>query len=131
MGYEHRQRVEEVATVIVDAAVSVHQALGPGLLESAYQKILGYELGRRGLKVEREVKVPLLYRDLRLDLGYRLNLLVEGCGIVENKTVDRFLPIHHAQLLTYLKTTGHRLGVLINWNVPVLRQGIRRVVLDL
>jgi len=95
--------IEQVATNIVDAAIKVHRALGPGLLESAYQKCLAYELDKRRLRVECKVVLPITYDDQRIDAGYRIDLLVEDCVIIENKTVERLLPIHEAQLLTYLK----------------------------
>ena len=95
--------IEEIAGTIVDAAIKVHRALGPGLLESAYQKCLAYELRKRGLQVKCEVLLPVVYDGQQVDAGYRINMLVEDRVIVENKTVDRLLPIHEAQLLTYLK----------------------------
>ena len=112
--------IEEVATAIVDAAVKVHKALGPGLLESAYQHCLTYELRKRGLKVETEVPLPIVYDGQRFDIGYRMDMLVENCIVVENKTVDQLAPIHEAQLLTYLKLRDCRLGFLLNWNVTLM-----------
>jgi GxxExxY protein len=123
--------LEQIATVIVDAAIQVHRTLGPGLLESAYQRCLAYELRSRGLRVDCEVLLPIVYRDQRIDAGYRVDMLVEDCIIVENKTVDQFLPIHHAQLLSYLKLKGCRLGFLLNWNVKLMTQGIKRMVNNL
>ncbi len=120
--------IEEVATAIVDAAVKVHKALGPGLLESAYQHCLTYELRKRGLKVETEVLLPVVYDGQHFDIGYRMDMLVENCVIVENKTVDQLAPIHEAQLLTYLKLRDCRLGFLLNWNVTLMKHGIRRKV---
>lgn len=120
--------IEEVATAIVDAAVKVHKALGPGLLESAYQHCLAYELRKRGLKVETEVPLPIVYDGQRFDIGYRIDMLVENSVIVENKTVDQLAPIHEAQLLTYLKLRDCRLGFLLNWNVTLMKHGIRRKV---
>lgn len=120
--------IEEVATAIVDAAVKVHKALGPGLLESAYQHCLAYELRKRGLKVETEVPLPIVYDGQRFDIGYRMDMLVENCVIVENKTVDQLAPIHEAQLLTYLKLRDCRLGFLLNWNVTLMKHGICRKV---
>jgi len=121
--------VERVAKQTVDAAFRVHSALGPGLLESVYGVCLAHELRRRGLKVEVEVKIPIVYEGLQLDAGLRIDLLVEGGLIVELKAVIRMEPVFEAQLLTYLKLTGHRLGLLINFNVPLIRDGIKRVVL--
>lgn len=123
--------IEEVARQIVDAAIKVHRALGPGLLESAYQKCLDYELRKRGLRVECEVLQPVIYEDVKIDAGYRIDMLIEDCIIIENKTVEKLLPIHQAQLLTYLKLRDCRLGFLLNWNVPLMKQGIKRMVNNL
>jgi GxxExxY protein len=123
--------IEEIARTIVDAAIQVHRALGPGLLESAYQACLAYELRQRGLQVECEVVLPIFYEDLRIDPGYRIDMLVEDCVIVENKTAQALLPIHQAQLLTYLKLQNCRLGFLLNWNVTLMKHGIKRMVNNL
>ena len=123
------KEVERVATVIVDCAIRVHRELGPGLLESAYQRCLEYELRAAGLSVKCEVPMPIKYRDVLIDVGYRIDMLVEDCVIVENKAVARQAPIHTAQLLTHLKLSGHRLGFLLNWNVPLMKHGIKRLVL--
>jgi GxxExxY protein len=120
--------IEEIAKAIVDAAIKVHRVLGPGLLESAYQYCLAYELRKRGLRVECEVLLPIVYDGQRIDVGYRIDMLVEGCIIIENKTVDQLLPIHEAQLLTYLKLRDCRLGFLLNWHVTLMKQGIKRMV---
>ncbi len=120
--------IEEVATAIVDAAIKVHKALGPGLLESAYQHCLAYELRKRGLKVDTEVPLPIVYDSQRFDIGYRVDMLVENRVIIENKTVDQLAPIHEAQLLTYLKLRDCRLGFMLNWNVTLMKYGIRRKV---
>ena len=123
--------IERVAREIVDSAIKVHRALGPGLLESAYQKCLAYELQKRELHVECEVMLPINYDGVEIDAGYRIDMLVEGCVIIENKVAERLLPIHQAQLLTYLKLRDCRLGFLLNWNVPLMKQGIKRMVNDL
>ena len=123
--------IEEVAKIIVDATIKVHRALGPGLLESAYQQCLAYELRKRGLRAECEVLLPILYDGQRIDTGYRIDMLVENCIIVENKTVDLLLPIHEAQLLTHLKLRDCQLGFLLNWNVKLMKNGIRRMVNNL
>jgi len=123
--------IEEVAKQIVDAAIKVHRALGPGLLESAYQKCFAYELRQRGLRVECEVQLPLVYEGLSFDAGYRIDMLVEDLIIIENKAVDQVLPIHQAQLLTYLKLRDCRLGFLLNWNVTLMKNGIKRMVNNL
>ena len=120
--------IGKIAAVIVDAAVKVHRTLGPGLLESACQQCLAYELMRRGLQVECEVAQPVQYDGLLLDAGYRIDMLVDGVVIIENKTVEQFLPIHEAQLLTYLKLRNFRLGFLLNWNERLIKDGIRRMV---
>jgi GxxExxY protein len=123
--------IEEVAKDVVDAAIKVHKALGPGLLESAYQQCHIYELRQRGRKVLTEVTLPLVYADQKIDVGYRIDTLVDGLVIVENKTVENLLPIHQAQLLTYLKLSGCKIGFLLNWNVRLMKDGIRRVVYNL
>jgi len=120
--------IEEVAKIIVDSAIKVHRALGPGLLESAYQHCLAYELRKRGLRVECEALLPIVYDGQQIDAGYRIDMLVEGGVIVENKTVDQLLPIHQAQLLTYLKLQDCRLGFILNWNVRLMKDGIKRMV---
>lgn len=114
---------------VVGAAIAVHRALDPGLLESAYQSALAAELDFQGVPFEREWPIPILYRDRALDTHYRLDFLVGGLLIVELKAVETILPVHTAQLLTYLRISGFRTGLLINFNVPVLRQGIIRRVL--
>jgi GxxExxY protein len=117
------------AREIVDAALAVHRALGPGLLESVYEECLAYELKKRGVAFERQVVVPVNYDGLLLDAGLRLDLLVAQCVVVELKAVEAILPVHEAQLLTYLKLSRNRLGLLINFNVPLLKDGIKRKVL--
>ena len=117
-----------MATIVVDSAIKVHRALGPGLLESAYQKCLTYELRKRGLRVDCEVTLPIVYDGQQIDAGYRVDMLVEDCIIVENKAVDQVLPIHQAQLLTYLKLRDCRLGFMLNWNVRLMKDGIKRMV---
>jgi len=121
--------VERVAKLIVDAAFQVHKELGPGLLESVYETCLAYELDHRGVKVERQVALPITYKGVRLDAGLRLDMLVESSVIVELKAVETMIPLFDAQLLTYLKLTQKRLGLLINFNVPLIKDGIKRVVL--
>ncbi|GBC84978.1 hypothetical protein HRbin11_01418 [bacterium HR11] len=116
---------------IIGAALEVHRTLGPGLLESAYEECLCHELTLRRIPFERQKALPLEYKGIRLDCGYRLDLLVAGCVVIEVKAVEELLPIHEAQLLTYMRLGGWKVGLLINFNVPVLRQGIRRFVLGL
>ena len=122
--------INSVTEIIIGAAIDVHKVLGPGLLESAYEECLFYELNLQGLEVCRQVNVPVNYKDVSLDVGYRLDLMVENKVVVELKTVDKLIPIHDAQLLTYMKLINCSVGLLINFNVPVLKQGIRRKVLN-
>jgi GxxExxY protein len=129
--HQPRDKIERVGKTIVHSAIKVHRALGPGLLESAYQACLHYELSATGLHVDCEVKVPIRYGDMKIDTGFRLDMLVDGLVAVENKVVERILPVHRAQLLTYLEFSGTRLGFLLNWNVALMKQGIRRYVFDL
>jgi GxxExxY protein len=117
-----------VNRTIVAAAMKVHTALGPGLLESAYQKCMEYELKNEGMHVECEVSLPIIYGKIRIDAGYRIDMIVDGSIIIENKTVEKLLPIHEAQLLTYLKMKDAKLGFLLNWNVPRMKDGIKRMV---
>ncbi|WP_309092629.1 GxxExxY protein [Phenylobacterium sp.] len=119
---------DAVARQIVDASLKVHKALGPGLLESVYEACLRHELTLRGLSVRRQVPQPLEYEGLQLDAGYRLDLLVEDLVIVEVKAVEALTRLHKAQLITYLKLSGLRLGLLINFNVVLLKDGVRRLL---
>ena len=120
--------IEEVGRQIVDSSLKVHKELGPGLLESAYQFCLTHELKKRNLLVETELDQPILYDGELLNVGYRLDMLVENCVIIENKAVESLLPIHQAQLLTYLRLRNVHLGYLINWHVPLIKYGIKRMV---
>ena len=115
---------------IIAAAIEVHRALGPGLLESSYQEALCYELAQAGISFQRQVPIALSYKGVPLSCGYRLDFLVEDEVIVETKAVEHLLPVHSAQLLTYLKCDNKHVGLLINFNVPVLKDGIRRMVND-
>lgn len=114
--------------LVIDAAMKVHTATGAGLLESAYSACLAHELSTAGVAFRTNVKLPLKYGDVELSLAYRVDFLVENCLIVELKAVEQLLPVHAAQLLSYLKLTGLKLGLLINFNVPHLRSGIRRII---
>lgn len=118
----------ELSRLILDAAFCVHSALGPGLLESAYEACLAWELRESGLMVRAQVAVPLVYKGVNLDVGYRLDLLVEELVVIEIKAVDALAPIHQAQLLSHLKLSGKKLGLLINFHVVHLKHGIKRVV---
>ena len=118
----------EIAKIIVDAALRIHKTLGPGLLESVYEAVLNYELRKRGLGVAQQVAFPLLYEGVKLDLGFRVDLLVGNKVIIEIKSVEALAPVHRKQLETYLRLTDLRLGLLINFNVELIRDGIQRVV---
>jgi GxxExxY protein len=120
--------IEQVGRQIVDASLKVHRALGPGLLESAYQACLTYELRKRGFKVDLQVDQPIKYEGLQIDAAYRLDMVVENSIIIENKSIEQLLPVHQAQLLTYLRLRDFRLGYLINWNVRLIKDGIHRMV---
>jgi GxxExxY protein len=120
--------VERIATVVVDGIYTVHRKLGPGLLESVYSICLAHELRKRGLNVEREVKLPIIYDGVRLEAALRLDMLVESRIIVEAKAVENLIAIFDAQLMTYLKLTGYQLGFLVNFNVELIKNGLRRIV---
>ncbi|MDP3802813.1 MAG: GxxExxY protein [Phenylobacterium sp.] len=123
------ESVERIGRAVVDAALAVHRALGPGLLESVYETCLVEELKQRGLTTDRQIGVPVVYGDVRMDVGFRLDLLVEKCVVVEIKSIDALASIHTAQVLTYLRFSGLRLGYLINFNTGLLKHGLRRLVL--
>lgn len=120
--------VEKVGKAVLDAAFKVHTALGPGLLESVYETTLAYEIQKGGLLVETQVAMPLVYDNTKLESGLRLDMLVEKCVIVELKSVEKMNPVYEAQLMTYLRLSNVRLGLLINFNVPHLKEGIKRMV---
>jgi GxxExxY protein len=118
----------EIANKVIGLAIEVHSALGPGLLESAYQECLFYKIGKAGLKVEKEKPMPLVFEDVKLECGYRIDLLVENKLVIEIKSVESLNDVHLAQTLTYMKLGNYKLGLLINFNVALLKNGIRRVV---
>lgn len=118
----------ELSKIIIGCAMKVHTGLGPGLLESAYESCLAYELSLAGLRFERQKPMPLIYNEVKLDVGYRLDLLVENLVVVDPKSVEALTPIFTAQMLTYLKLSGCKLGLILNFNVEHLRDGIKRVV---
>lgn len=120
---------EELTEQIIGSAIEVHRELGPGLLESAYEECLCHELRLRKLSFRRQIDLPIGYKGIHLDCGYRLDIIVENSVLVELKSIEQILPIHHAQLLTYLRLSGRKIGLLINFNVPVLKNGIVRRVL--
>ncbi len=121
--------INKITESIIGASIEVHKSLGPGLLESAYEKCLEHELKLRNLKVERQIPIPVIYKDLHLEYGYRIDLLVENTVIVEIKSVDGLHPVHEAQILTYLKFAEKKIGLLINFNVKLLKQGLKRYIL--
>ena len=124
-----QDELNRITSIIIGAAIEVHRALGPGLLESAYESCMVFEIADRyGLTVEQQKPLQVIYRGVRLDCGYRLDLFVSDLVIVELKSVDKLLPIHEAQMLSYLKLSGSKVGLLINFNVKVLMDGIKRVV---
>jgi GxxExxY protein len=118
----------EIATAVVDAAFKIHTTLGPGLLESVYEAVLAFELQRRGLQVARQVGLPVNYEGVKLELGFRIDLIVNNKLIIEVKSIESLAPVHKKQLLTYLRLTDLRLGLLINFNVERIKDGIQRVV---
>ena len=120
--------IDDITDKIIGAAVEVHRHLGPGLLESTYEECVCYELSQLGLGFRRQVELPVLYKGVRLDCGYRMDFLVEDAVICELKSVEQLLPVHAAQLLTYLKLSGKEVGLLMNFNEPVLRRGLKRLV---
>ena len=126
-----KNKIDKITETIIGGAIAVHRVLGPGLLESAYEACLAYELVDRGLSVERQKALPVKYRGVNLDCGYRIDLLVERIIIIELKAVEKIDPIHKAQLLSYLKLSGCKLGLLINFNVRMLKSGIHIIVLNL
>ena len=119
---------ESLPEAIIGSAIEVHKHLGPGLLESAYEVCLAYEIATRGLKVVRQMQLPVRYKEVHLDCGYRVDLLVEDLVVVELKVVEKLEPIHDAQVLTYLRLSGCQIGLLLNFNTPILREGIKRLV---
>jgi GxxExxY protein len=122
--------LDQLTELIIGAAIEVHRETGPGLLESVYEECLCYELTQVRLAFERQVHLPILYKGIKLDCGYRMDLVVEDAVILELKTVECLLPVHSAQLLTYLKLSGKKVGLLMNFNEPTLRKGLRRLVND-
>ena len=124
------RRINEITESVIGAAIAVHRELGPGLLESAYEACLAYELNEKKLNVERQKSIPVIYRGVQLDCGYRLDFLVEDQVVVEVKAVDKLEPIHEAQIISYLKLSGCKVGLLINFKAKILKHGIRRFVND-
>jgi GxxExxY protein len=118
----------QITEKIIGCAIEVHRNLGPGLLESAYEECLVFELNKAGLRVDRQKAVPVVYKDIKLDCGYRIDILVENTVVIELKVVDAINPVHEAQILTYMKFANKDIGLLINFNVTVLKNGIKRFV---
>jgi GxxExxY protein len=125
----NRLTENDIATIIIGCAIEVHRHLGPGLLESAYEECLFFELKQAGLEVKKQLSLPIIYKEIRLEHGYRIDLLVNNMVVVELKTVESFTDVHIAQVLTYLKLGNFKLGLLINFDVKILRNGIKRLVL--
>jgi GxxExxY protein len=125
---EENDRLDQLSRRIIGAAIEVHRHLGPGLLESAYESCLSFELRHAGFKVDEQRPLPVVYKEVRLDCGYRLDLVVDDDIIVEIKAVEKLLPIHEAQLLSYLRLAHKRVGLLMNFHVPVLKNGLKRIV---
>jgi GxxExxY protein len=118
--------INELTEIIIGLSIDVHKILGPGLLESAYQECLFYEINKTGLKVEREKSLPIIYKEIKLNHGYKIDLLIEDRLVIELKTVEFFTEVHFAQILTYLKLGGYSTGLLINFNTKLLKNGIKR-----
>lgn len=118
--------INQITEKIIGCAIEVHRHLGPGLLESAYEECLAYEIRNSGLYVERQKAVPVVYKEIKLDCGYRIDLLIEETVIIELKSIEGFNPVHDAQILTYMKFANKRIGLLINFNVTLLKNGIKR-----
>ena len=128
---ETRKGLNELTEIVIGCAIEVHRALGPGLLESTYEMCLCREPSLRNIPFERQKPIPVIYKGVKLDCGYRADVVVDGSGLVEIKAIDSLLPVHKAQLLSYLKLGGWKVGLLINFNVELLKHGIRRRVLGL
>jgi GxxExxY protein len=121
------QRLNQITEKVIGCAIEVHRALGPGLLESAYEECLCFELSQNGLNIERQVPLPVVYKGVKLDCGYRMDLVVESLVIIEIKAITNILPVHEAQVLSYLKLDNKPLGLLLNFHVSVLKNGIKRI----
>jgi GxxExxY protein len=127
---EEKDRLDQITRRVIGAAIEVHRHLGPGLLKSAYETCLAYELRQRGLKVEQQKPLPVVYKDVKLDCGYRMDLVVEDSVVVETEAIEQLAPIHAAQLLSYLRLSGKSVGLLINFHVRLLKNGMKRIVDD-
>ena len=127
----HENKYSDLTGKIISCAIEVHKALGPGLLESAYEECLSYELRNAGLRIEQQKPLPVVYKEIRLECGYRIDILVEDTVVVELKSVDVLNPVHEAQILTYLKFSGKKIGLLMNFNVTLLKNGLKKYVMNL
>jgi GxxExxY protein len=125
---DDKDKLDQITRRIIGAAIEVHKTVGPGLLESAYQACLAFELREGGLKVEEQIALPVVYKNVSLDCGYRIDLLVKSEVVVEIKAIEALAPIHEAQLLSYLRLSGKRVGLLINFHVRMLKDGLKRIV---
>jgi GxxExxY protein len=125
---EEKDRLDSITRRIIGAAIEVHRRVGPGLLESAYEACLAFELRQSGFKIEQQKPLPVVYKEVKLDCGYRLDLVVEDSVVVEIKAIDHLAPIHDAQMLSYLRLSGKRVGLLINFHARVLKNGLKRIV---
>jgi GxxExxY protein len=123
-----RDKLDQITGRIIGAAIEVHKTLGPGLLESAYEACLAYELRQLGYKVEQQKPLPIIYKDVKLDCGYRLDMVVEDLVIIEIKAIEQLAPIHDAQVISYLRLADKRVGLLINFHVSLLKNGVKRIV---
>jgi GxxExxY protein len=120
--------INDITGIIIDEAIKVHNDLGPGLLESVYEEVICYCLKKRGLEVKRQVSIPVIYDGIKMEVGFRADVIVEDCVIIEIKSVEMLAPVHHKQLLTYLKLTDISVGLIINFNEVLLKKGIKRIV---
>jgi GxxExxY protein len=127
---DEKDRLDQITRRIIGAAIEVHKALGPGLLESAYQACLAFELRERGFQVEEQKPLPVVYKHVKLDCGYRMDLLVENAIVVKIKAIEQLAPIHEAQLLSYLRLSSKSVGLLINFHVRILKNGLKRIVTE-
>ena len=123
-------KYSELTSKIIGCAIEVHKVLGPGLLESAYEECLSYELQKAGLNIERQKALPVVYKDIKLDCGYRIDILVENAVVLELKSIDAVSPVHEAQILTYLKFSEKEVGLLINFNVTLLKNGLKKYIMS-
>jgi GxxExxY protein len=130
MGEESQERINKLTEKVIGAAIEVHKQLGPGLLESAYEECLAYEMSSLGIPFKKQVGFPVKYKSVRIDCGYRIDMVLDDVLILEIKAVDTVLPVHKAQILTYMRLSGCRYGLLINFNVPLLKNGIQRFIQD-